>query len=103
MSLLGDVDVAPSAAHAPQPTYDTPKPPPEDEANAASDTPEDPHPESESVPIVAHPGVPDGTAANPKDLVADLCKIIERQSAEIATLRKQASQAQKLAGNLKFL
>ena len=97
MSLLGDVDTAPSAAHAPHPSYDTPKPPPEDEANDVTDTPEDSHPKSEPLTIATHPGVPDVTTGNPKDLVADLCKIIERQSAEIASLRKQQSQVQKSA------
>ena len=36
------------------------------------------------------PGVP--LHGNPKDLVADLCKIIERQSQEIAALRAERAE-----------
>ena len=94
MSLLGGVAVAPSTTDAPQSRYETPKPEPGEEVKETTGASP---PESEPLPIVAHPDAPEITTDNAKELVADLCKIIERQSAEIASLRKQQSQAQKSA------
>jgi len=49
------------------------------------------------------PVLPDLQAGNSKDLVADLCKIIERQSQEIAALRQErAEQMQAVAAKVEM-